>query len=136
MASPQIVKDQGSPSSTKPPVVTTPKVKHVPKSTFPLAHLPELLRLIEGNDRIQSDLVSQLRAHFETVSSKGAIEVKIKEVAVREGKSKEKRWRVKPEAWVSEDLCTQCGTTLMCDQASCGLPAPVTISASSNTTSS
>lgn len=135
MASPQIVKVQGSPSSTKPPV-TTPKVKHVPKSTFPLAHLPELLRLIEGNDRIQSDLVSQLRAHFETVSSKGAIELKIKEVAVREGKSKEKRWRVKPEAWVSGGLYTQCGTTLMCDQASCGLPTPVAMTANSNTTSS
>lgn len=107
----------------------------MPKSTFPLAHLPELLRLIEGNDRIQSDLISQLRAHFETVSSKGAIELKIKEVAVREGKSKEKRWRVKAEAWVSGDRYTQCGTTLMCDQASCGLPAPVAMT-DSNTTSS
>ena len=72
-----------------------------PKAAFPDSHLPQLLQLIEGNTNIRSDLVSQLRGHFDSVTSKAAIEAKIKEVAVREGKAKDSQWRVRPEAWVS-----------------------------------
>jgi len=72
-----------------------------PKVAFPPSHMPELLRLIEGNTKIRTDLVSQLKAHFDVVTSKAAIEAKIKEVASRQGKAKDSQWRVRPEAWVS-----------------------------------
>lgn len=75
-----------------------------PKVAFPDAHLGELLKLIEGNTKIRTDLVSFLRDHFEKVASKGAIEAKLKEVAVREGKSKDSAWRVKPEFWIAAGL--------------------------------
>ena len=75
-----------------------------PRVTFPNSHLAELLHLIEGNTKIRTDLVSQLKAHFENVASKAAIEAKIKEVAVRQGKTKDSQWRVLPEAWVSASL--------------------------------
>ena len=68
---------------------------------FPESHLAELLKLVEGNTKIQTDIVSQLKAHFEGVASKAAIELKLKEVASRQGKSKESAWSVTPEAWVS-----------------------------------
>ncbi len=72
-----------------------------PKVAFPDAHLGDLLKLIEGNTKIRTDLVSFLRDQFEKVASKGAIEAKLKEVAVREGKSKDIAWRVKPEFWTA-----------------------------------
>jgi chromatin assembly factor 1 subunit A len=75
--------------------------RSVPKTQFPATHLQELFRLIEGNTKIRTDLVSQLKAHFEGVTTKGAIEAKIKEVAVREGKKVDSQWKIKPEAWVS-----------------------------------
>ncbi len=71
-----------------------------PKVPFPNSHLAELLHLIEGNTKIRNDLISQLKAHFDTVTSKAAIEAKLKEVALRQGKTKDSQWRVKPEAWV------------------------------------
>jgi hypothetical protein len=77
-----------------------------PKSSFPTSHLEELLRLIDGNTKIRTDLISQLRAHFETVSTKGAIEAKVKEVAVRNGKAKDSKWEVKPEAWAAAGVPT------------------------------
>ena len=73
----------------------------VAKVGFPETHLKELYTLIEGNTRIRSDLVSQLRAHFGTLTSKIAIETKIREVAMREGKLKDSAWRVNDDAWVS-----------------------------------
>lgn len=78
--------------------------KRAPKILFPDSHLAELLRLVEGNTKIQTDLVSQLKAHFEGVASKAAIEVKLKEVASRQGKSKESAWKVTDEAWVCLSL--------------------------------
>ncbi|KAK4683398.1 hypothetical protein P7C73_g6875, partial [Tremellales sp. Uapishka_1] len=72
-----------------------------PKVSFPAEHLAELLRLIEGNTKMKTDLVSQLRDHFEKVSTKAAIEAKIKEVATRQGKAKDSQWKVRPEAWVA-----------------------------------
>jgi hypothetical protein len=74
--------------------------RRAPKVLFPDSHLAEFLQLVEGNTRIQTDIVSQLKAHFECVASKAAIELKLKEVASRQGKSKESAWRVTPEAWV------------------------------------
>ena len=70
-----------------------------PKVAFPESHLPELLSLIEGNKKMRPDLVSQLREKFEGITSKGAIEAKIKEVAER-GRAKNATWKVFPQAWV------------------------------------
>jgi chromatin assembly factor 1 subunit A len=73
-----------------------------PKIGFPATHLAELYNLIHGNTNIKPDLVAQLRRQFdETITSKAAIEAKVKEVAIREGKTKGCQWKVKPEAWVS-----------------------------------
>lgn len=72
-----------------------------PKIGFPSTHLCELYKLIHGNTKIKPDLVSQLRQQFENITSKAAIEAKVKEVAFREGKTKDSQWKVKPEAWVS-----------------------------------
>lgn len=82
-------------------VTTSSKSRALPKIAFPTSHLNELFNLIHGNTKIQTDLVSQLRQHFETVSTKAAIEAKVREVAVREGKTKDSKWKVKDEAWVS-----------------------------------
>jgi chromatin assembly factor 1 subunit A len=71
-----------------------------PKIGFPTTHLSELYNLIHGNTKIKPDLVSQLRQQFENITSKAAIEAKVKEVAFREGKTKDSQWKVKPEAWV------------------------------------
>jgi hypothetical protein len=60
-----------------------------------------LYTLIHGNTKIKPDLISQLRQHFENITSKAAIEAKVKEVAFREGKAKDSQWKVKPEAWVN-----------------------------------
>lgn len=95
----------GSSPITNGHTASTPKTRLTgPKIAFPNSHLPELLRLIEGNTKIRSDLISQLKAHFDTVTSKAAIEAKIKEVASRQGKSKDSQWKVRPEAWVRH-LC-------------------------------
>jgi hypothetical protein len=72
-----------------------------PKVAFPQKHLPEFLRIVDGNTRILSDLISHLKIRFDKVTTKAAIEAKIREVAVREGKSKDSEWKVKPEAWSS-----------------------------------
>ena len=48
--------------------------------------------------------MSQLKAHFDSVTSKAAIEAKIKEVATREGKAKDSQWRVRSGAWVALGL--------------------------------
>ncbi|WWD16524.1 hypothetical protein CI109_100951 [Kwoniella shandongensis] len=82
-----------------------------PKIAFPSTHLAELYRLIDGNIKIRTDLVSQLREHFEGVATKAAIEAKIKEVAVREGKTKESQWKVKADAWLSIGLTPPPATT-------------------------
>jgi hypothetical protein len=83
---------------------STTKSRSGPKVSFPTEHLPDLLRMIEGSTKIQSDLVSELRGQFEKVATKAAIEAKVREVAVREGKSKDSQWRVKAEAWMSAGL--------------------------------
>jgi len=46
-------------------------------------------------------MISELKAHFDQVATKAAIKAVINDVAVREGKSKDSKWRVKPEAWAS-----------------------------------
>lgn len=81
-----------------------------PKIGFPATHLAELYNTIHGNTKIKPDLVSQLRQQFENITSKAAIEAKVKEVAFREGKTKDSQWKVKPEAWVSR--CYDAGYTL------------------------
>ncbi|WVF65764.1 hypothetical protein IAT40_000498 [Kwoniella sp. CBS 6097] len=76
----------------------------LPKIAFPHSHLADLYKAIEGSTKIRTDLVSQLREQFESVTTKAAIEQKIKEVAVRLGKTKDSQWRVKPEAWIEAGL--------------------------------
>ncbi|CAK9781242.1 hypothetical protein CC85DRAFT_286041 [Cutaneotrichosporon oleaginosum] len=78
----------------------TPKGR-TPKVAFPEKLLPEFLRIVDGNTRIMTDLVSHLKIRFDKVTTKAAIEAKIREVAVREGKSKDSAWKVKPEAWAA-----------------------------------
>lgn len=70
-----------------------------PKVAFPQKHLPEFLRIVDGNTRILTDLISHLKIRFDKVTTKAAIEAKIREVAIREGKSKDSAWKVKSEAW-------------------------------------
>ncbi|BEI85303.1 hypothetical protein CcaverHIS002_0507040 [Cutaneotrichosporon cavernicola] len=79
---------------------TGPKGRN-PKVAFPQKHLPEFLRIVDGNTRILTDLISLLKIRFDKVTTKAAIEAKIREVAVREGKSKDSEWKVKPEAWTA-----------------------------------
>jgi hypothetical protein len=66
--------------------------------------LLELLRLIDGDKNLQIDLIKKLQMHFQGVTTKSAIEFKLKEVAVREGRKVDSAWRVLPEAWVSDCL--------------------------------
>lgn len=88
----------GAPTAQPKPRPTGPKV------AFPASHLLQLLQLIEGNTRNMSDMISDLKTHFDSVASKVAIEFKVREVAVKQGKGKEKVWRVLPEAWVSRSV--------------------------------
>ena len=81
-----------------------------PKIAFPTSHLPQLLKLIDGNQKIRTDLISELRNVFETVTSKAAIEAKVREVAVRQGKAKDSQWKVRPEAWAAAGLPQATGT--------------------------
>ena len=92
-------------------ILTLPRSRPTgPRKPFPTSHLPELLRLIEGNTKIRTDLVSQLKAHFDTVTSKAAIEAKIKEVASRVGRARDSRWKVLPQAWVGFSPAYRCRT--------------------------
>ncbi|KAL1406406.1 hypothetical protein Q8F55_008105 [Vanrija albida] len=79
------------------------KAGRVPKIAFPAAHVAELLNLVDGSSKILSDLISSLKSHFDS-TTKAAIEAKIREVAVRDGKGKDSQWRVKAEAWAAEGL--------------------------------
>lgn len=79
------------------------KAGRVPKIAFPAAHVAELLNLVDGSSKILSDLISSLKSHFDS-TTKAAIEAKVREVAVRDGKGKDSQWRVKAEAWVAEGL--------------------------------
>lgn len=80
-----------------------PKARN-PKVAFPAKHLPELLRIVDGNTRILTDLISHLKIRFDKATTKAAIEAKIREVAVREGKSKDSAWKVKSEAWYAAGI--------------------------------
>lgn len=92
-----ITTDTASPGST-----LLPKSRASgPKIAFPIPHLAELFALIHGNTQIKPVLVAQLHQKFEAVTTKAAIEAKVKEVALREGRTKDSRWQVKHEAWVS-----------------------------------
>jgi chromatin assembly factor 1 subunit A len=78
-----------STSSTQPALPAAKSRPSGPKIGFPTTHLAELYNLIHGNTNIKPDLISQLRKQFdETITSKAAIEAKVKEVAFREGKTK------------------------------------------------
>lgn len=85
-----------SSSANQAPV---PKKRIQPKVAFPSSHLPELLKIVDGNTKIFTDLTSTLREKFDKVATKAAIEAKIREVATREGRTKDSAWRVKAEAW-------------------------------------
>lgn len=78
------------------------------RSAFPSSHIPELYRLIEGDNRYLKDMITFLREKFDGVATKISIENELKESAVREGRSKESVWRVYREAWVSLSPCPVC----------------------------
>lgn len=101
-----------STDSSSPKPAAPPKARPSgPKIGFPPTHLAELYNAIHGNTNIKPDLIAQLRKQFdETVTSKAAIEAKVKEVAFREGKTKGCQWKIKPEAWVCDLLSYWCGT--------------------------
>lgn len=71
------------------------------RSAFPSSHIPELYRLIEGDNRYLKDMITFLREKFDGVATKVSIENELKESAVREGRSKDSVWRVYREAWVN-----------------------------------
>lgn len=75
-----------------------------PKVAFPAALLAELYAAIEGSSDIRIDLVSKLRAQFDGRATKVATEMKLKDVAERQGKAKGSVWRVKDEAWLAAGL--------------------------------
>ncbi|ADV20839.1 hypothetical protein I305_04186 [Cryptococcus gattii E566] len=74
------------------------------RSAFPSSHIPELYRLIEGDNRYLKDMITFLREKFDGVATKISIENELKESAVREGRSKESVWRVYREAWIAAGL--------------------------------
>lgn len=83
---------------------TTEKKRIQPKVAFPSAHLAELLKIVDGNTKIFTDLIATLRERFDKVTTKVAIEAKIREVAIREGRTKDSAWRVKAEAWTEAGI--------------------------------
>jgi chromatin assembly factor 1 subunit A len=99
----------GSPVSALPP---KPRPSG-PKIAFPIPHLADLFALIHGNTQIKPVLVAQLHQQFEAVTTKAAIEAKVKEVALRAGRTKDSQWKVKHGAWVSCYQCTCIGHQLM-----------------------
>lgn len=84
--------------------ILQPKSRAAPKVAFPSSHVAELLRLVDGSPKILSDLISYLKSHFDDITTKAAIDAKIREVATREGKGKDMRWRVTKEAWEAAGL--------------------------------
>lgn len=88
-------------STANTPGGSRPRVAQ--KIAFSDSQISELLDKIDNSPKIQSDLVIELRGLFPTIT-KAAIEAKVREVASREGKGKEARWRVKTEAWKSAGL--------------------------------
>ncbi|KAL9934634.1 hypothetical protein V8E36_006409 [Tilletia maclaganii] len=89
-----------------------------PKGVFPNEFLPDLLRLVDGSTRVKPVLLEELKEHFADAAmtaagageggaasggtatvnvSKAAIEKKLNEVAVKDGKGKGSKWVVKGE---------------------------------------
>lgn len=78
------------------------KEKSGPAFTLPTALYPDFLRAIDGSDKPKAVLIDELYKSFKDRISggpalrKGAVEIKVSEVA-----SKEKKvWRVRPAEWV------------------------------------
>lgn len=71
-----------------------------PKIAFPDAYLSELLRIVEGSEKSQVDLSAELKQRFEKITTKVAIDTKLKEVASK-ARAKGAKWIVNPSAWVS-----------------------------------
>lgn len=78
----------GAPTKTRPVV---------PKIVFPALYLPQLVKIVQGSTKSRVDLLSELKNEFGTVTSKAAIETKLKEVASRNGVKKDSMWVVKPQ---------------------------------------
>jgi hypothetical protein len=90
--------------ATSSETVNTIKSRAGPKIGFPSFHLAELLGLIDGSTKNRVDLIAQLKTHFEGIATKVAIEAKFKEVATREGRKQDSRWKVGKEAWVGRPV--------------------------------
>lgn len=104
-----VQKEQPGPITKLSPVTAAAMSSPVPRSelprrvrsAFPSSHIPELYRLIEGDNRYLKDMITFLREKFDGVATKVSIENELKESAVREGRSKDSVWRVYREAWVN-----------------------------------
>ncbi|KAL0252365.1 hypothetical protein I308_101754 [Cryptococcus tetragattii IND107] len=85
-------------------IVARPEAPRRARGAFPSSHIPELYRLVEGDNRYLKDMITVLREKFDGVATKISIENELKESAVREGRSKESVWRVYREAWIAAGL--------------------------------
>ncbi|WVO13288.1 hypothetical protein L204_100901 [Cryptococcus depauperatus] len=72
-------------------------------TSFPPSHLAELFHLVDGDTRYQKELIAFLRAKFDAVTTKAAIEHELKECAMRE-RVREGKWRVYREAYAAAGL--------------------------------
>lgn len=107
-----VQKEQPGPITKLSPVTAAAMSSPVPRSelprrvrsAFPSSHIPELYRLIEGDNRYLKDMITFLREKFDGVATKVSIENELKESAVREGRSKDSVWRVYREAWIAAGL--------------------------------
>ncbi|PWN48437.1 hypothetical protein IE53DRAFT_197320 [Violaceomyces palustris] len=71
-----------------------------PKVAFPDTELPALLRMVQGSTKTRIGLIDDLKekfSHLGKAASKSAIEAKVMQCAVREGKRANDRWVVKEE---------------------------------------
>lgn len=73
-----------------------------PKIVFPALYLPQLLKIVQGSTKSRGDLLAELKNEFGTVTSKAAIEAKLKEVATRNGVKKDSKWIINPEVLSAE----------------------------------
>lgn len=103
------------------PQVTKLKARPaVPKMEFPNAYLGEMLQIVDGSLKSQADLSAELRQRFEKITTKSAIEARLKIVA-KKARGKGTKWVVTPEAWVSALLHL---SVLLTIQREAGVPPP------------
>ncbi len=90
-----------APATGAPIAMGPPKFRPASlKTAFPIAHLPALLRAIQGKDKPAKDMLKELYDQFTSVTTQIAIRTKFETVASRTG-ARSGMWVVNDEAWVS-----------------------------------